>query len=69
MTGGVDEEDGASDSVPAVIVSGDQPCAEPRARTLQPCRQAQLTTAITWSGPTGAQAHSPSAVISPTQLR
>lgn len=60
---------GASEAVPSVIVRGDQPCEEPRARTRQPCRQAQLTTSTTWSGPVGAQAHSPSAVISPTQFR
>jgi hypothetical protein len=51
------------------IVSGDQPWELPRARTDQPCFQAQLTTATTWPWSAGAQAHSPVAVISPTQLR
>ncbi len=60
---------GASDVVPDSIVRGDQPCEEPRGRTRQPCRQAQLTTDSTSSASVGAQAHRPSAVISPTQFR
>jgi hypothetical protein len=55
---------GVSAVVPSVTVSGDQPCERPRARTRHPLRHAQSTTASTCSGPVGAQAHSPSAVIS-----
>lgn len=60
---------GAPDGVPSVTVRGDQPCEAPRARTRHPCRHAQLTTSATCRGPSGAQAHRPSAVISPTQFR
>ncbi|MGW2702874.1 hypothetical protein [Streptomyces sp. NPDC001340] len=44
--------------VPSVIVSGDQPCELPRARTHHPLRHAQLTTESTCFGVVGAQAHS-----------